>query len=445
MYFCKCINLLENEYLFKNGDKMKKILTLFTLLIFAVVINGQILLEENFDFPVGDTLTDHGWLAHSAAGLNSILTAEGSLTYPGYPLSGIGNMAVVTGGSGSREDVNLGYTSQTSGSVFNSFLVNVTAAATSGGVFFYVGPNPIATSFRGRVFVKDDGTGNLVFGLAQSSSNPIYTTNTYAYNTTYLLVMEYKFVPTAANDDTVKLYINPSLAGNTPPQADISYVLSTISADLAQIGTVGLAQNTQAYSVKVDGIRVTTGWSDIVPVELTSFNAISNGNDVNVNWATATETNNYGFELYRNNQKVTFIAGNGTTTERKSYSYSDENLLSGKYNYQLFQIDYDGTRSLVASSEVEINSMPTAFVLSQNYPNPFNPSTTIKFALPTNSNVKLTIYNTIGKEVTTLINGSMEAGNHSVNWNASNQPSGMYFFKLEAGNFTSTKKMMLIK
>ncbi|MFH0733604.1 MAG: T9SS type A sorting domain-containing protein [bacterium] len=88
---------------------------------------------------------------------------------------------------------------------------------------------------------------------------------------------------------------------------------------------------------------------------------------------------------------------------------------------------------------------PEKFELLQNYPNPFNPSTTIKFAIPTTSSVKLTIYNTIGKEIATLVNGSMEAGNHSVNWNAGDNSSGMYFFKLEAGNFTATKKMMLIK
>ena len=423
---------------------MKKVLTLFTLLIFAAVMNGQVLLDENFDYAVGDSLTGHGWLAHSAATVNTVKVIEGNLSYPGYPSSGIGNMTSITGGSGSREDININYTPQTSGSVYHSFLINVTAATATGDYFFNVGPDPIATSFRGRVFVKDDGTGNLLFGLAQSSSNVTYTTATYAYNTTYLFVMEYKFVPTAANDDSVKLYINPVL-GSTEPVADIIYVLTTINADLANCGSAALRQGAQAYSMKIDGLRVTTLWSDIVPVELTSFNAVSKGNNVNLSWATATETNNMGFELFRNNQKITFVQGNGTTTERKSYSFVDENLSLGKYNYQLFQVDYDGTKTLVAKSEVEVNPTPTEFSLSQNYPNPFNPSTTIKFAIPTTSNVKLTIYNAIGKEIATLVNGSMEAGNHSVNWNASDNSSGMYFFKLEAGNFTATKKMMLIK
>ncbi|MFH0733603.1 MAG: T9SS type A sorting domain-containing protein [bacterium] len=423
---------------------MKKVLTLFTLLIFAAVMNGQVLLDENFDYAVGDSLTGHGWAAHSGATFNTVKVVEGNLSYNGYPLSGIGNMTSITGGSGSREDININYPSQTSGSVYHSFLINVTAATATGDYFFNVGPDPIATSFRGRVFVKDDGAGNLLFGLAQSSSNVTYTTATYAYNTTYLFVLEYKFVPTALNDDSVKLYINPEL-GAAAPLADIIYVLTTINADLANVGSAAFRQGAQAYSMKIDGLRVTAGWSDIVPVELTSFNAVSKGNNVNLSWTTATETNNMGFELFRNNQKITFVQGNGTTTERKSYSFVDKNLSLGNYNYQLFQVDYDGTKTLVAKSEVDVNSIPNEFSLSQNYPNPFNPTTTIKFAIPTTSNVKLTIYNTIGKEIAALVNGSMEAGNHSVNWNAGDNSSGMYFFKLEAGNFTATKKMMLIK
>jgi hypothetical protein len=423
---------------------MKKILTLFSLLLFVASFNAQILVEENFDYPVGDSLTQHGWLAHSAAGIVPIKVIEGNLIYPNYPLSGIGNMVQVIGGSGSREDVNLPFSPVTEGSVYVSFLVNVDTASTTSDYFFNVGPNPIATSFRGRVSLKHNSTGKFNFGLSQSSSNPAFTTETYDYKTTYLLVVEYEFVPNAADNDTVRLYINPVLGG-TKPQADLSYVYTLTAADLQNVGAVALRQGSNAYSLKVDGLKVTTQWSDIIPVELTSFNAVSTGKNINISWSTATETNNLGFELYRNNSKITFVKGKGTTTEKQNYSYSDMNLKPGKYLYQLYQIDFDGTKTLVASAETEVNVTPVDFGLSQNYPNPFNPSTNISFSLPKATNVKITVYNAIGKEIAVLVNGNYEAGTHNITWNANNLASGLYFYKMEAENFTATKKMMLIR
>ncbi len=218
-----------------------------------------------------------------------------------------------------------------------------------------------------------------------------------------------------------------------------------------------------AFSTNADGIWGTTNTNTLgrrevgiidvanapVPVELTSFNANVVDGKVNLTWVTATETNNSGFAIERSSNggeftQVGFVKGKGTTTERTSYSFVDNSVTSGKYTYRLKQVDFDG--SYEYSKTVEVNvGLPTEFSLSQNYPNPFNPTTTINFALPKASNVKLTIYNALGKEVAVLVNGNLEAGNHSAVWNAENNASGMYFFKLEAGNFTSTKKMMLIK
>lgn len=423
---------------------MKKIATLISFILFVITINAQVLVEENFVYPVGDSLTQHGWLAHSAAGLVPVKVIEGNLTYPNYPLSGIGNMTQITGGSGSREDINLPFTPQTEGSVYCSFLVNVDTAAATGDYFFNVGPNPIATSFRCRVFVKHSDTGKFTFGLAQSSSSPAYTTETYDYKTTYLLVAEYEFIPGAADNDTVRLYINPVLGG-AKPQSNLSYVYTLTAADLGNLGAVALRQGSNAYSMKIDGMKVTTQWSDIIPVQLTSFMAVSNGKNVDLNWSTATETNNMGFELFRNEQKIAFIKGVGTTTEKQNYSYSDLDLNNGIFTYSLYQIDFDGTRSLVAKIETEVNFMPNEFSLSQNYPNPFNPNTNISFSLPKASNVKITVYNAIGKEISVLVNGNYEAGLHTISWNANNISSGMYFYKMEAGNFTATKKLVLMK
>ncbi len=190
--------------------------------------------------------------------------------------------------------------------------------------------------------------------------------------------------------------------------------------------------------------------NNVVPVELTSFSANSNNGIVSLSWKTATETNNNGFEIQRmkdNNrwENIGFIKGNGTTSKPQEYFYIDNSLTAGSYSYRLKQIDYDGTFEYSKTISLNVNMAIFSFNLSQNYPNPFNPSTTIKFAIPQNEFVTLKIYDILGKEVTTLINEEMIAGNYTKTWDANNLSSGVYFYKLTAGKFTETKKMMLVR
>ncbi len=96
-------------------------------------------------------------------------------------------------------------------------------------------------------------------------------------------------------------------------------------------------------------------------------------------------------------------------------------------------------------SRVDGNYLPTSYILNQNYPNPFNPSTVISFALPKSENVTLKIYNILGSEVATVLNKTLNAGNHKIEFDASNLSSGTYFYKIKAGSFTQVKKMNLIK
>ena len=187
----------------------------------------------------------------------------------------------------------------------------------------------------------------------------------------------------------------------------------------------------------------------VLPVELASFASVINNNNVTLNWTTSTETNNSGFDIERSSNgtwsKIGNVSGNGTSTVSNSYSFSDRNLASGNYNYRLKQIDFNGNFEYFnLSNEVNVG-IPSRFDLAQNYPNPFNPSTSINFDLPADGNVSLKLYDMTGREVMILVNEVRSAGYYSVNFNASNMSSGVYFYTLSAENFTATKKMMRVK
>ncbi len=188
-----------------------------------------------------------------------------------------------------------------------------------------------------------------------------------------------------------------------------------------------------------------------LPVELTGFNANVQGNNVLLNWSTATEVNNRGFDIERsiNNSsfvKIGFINGKGSSTEKVNYSFADNNLNSGTYTYRLKQIDLNGTFTYSNSVEVSIGVDPNTFELSQNYPNPFNPATSIKFLSGRSEFVTLRVYNVLGQEVANLFNQTTEAGKtYEVIFDASDFGSGVYFYSLEQGSKVITRKMILVK
>ena len=209
------------------------------------------------------------------------------------------------------------------------------------------------------------------------------------------------------------------------------------------------------HNITVTGLTtmgkfIITDANSALPIELASFVSSVSGRNVDLKWATSEETNNSGFDIERSSvngswSKIGNVTGNGTTSSGHSYSYTDRNVASGNYNYRLKQIDFNGHFEYFnLTGEVNVG-IPTKFELSQNYPNPFNPSTKINFDLPTDGKVSLKIFDMSGKEIMTLVNEVKTAGYYSVSFNASSLSSGVYFYRLTADNFTSTKKMMLVK
>lgn len=202
------------------------------------------------------------------------------------------------------------------------------------------------------------------------------------------------------------------------------------------------------------------GITHMLPVELTHFSATLMKGKVELKWNTATEIDNYGFEIERKYEesdpvnlqsksgsweKVGFVAGNGNSNSAKEYSFTDKVLKEGSVSYRLKQIDSDGSFSYSNEIKVEIE-IPKNFVLYQNYPNPFNPTTTIEFTLAEDGFTLLKVYDIFGGEVTTLVKQELRAGEiHKVEFDATGLASGIYFYRLESKNQTQIKKLIFLK
>lgn len=186
----------------------------------------------------------------------------------------------------------------------------------------------------------------------------------------------------------------------------------------------------------------------VVPVELTSLTAKAVSRDVVLEWATASETNNSHFIIEKKNgyswSVIGKIDGKGTTTSRSEYRFADLNAATGVNIYRLKQVDHSGAFEYSFEVEADVTA-PAGYELAQNYPNPFNPSTVIRYALPVAGSVTITVYNSLGEAVKTLVNASKEAGQHEVSFDASDIPSGFYFYRLQSGNTSVTRKMVLSK
>ncbi len=198
-----------------------------------------------------------------------------------------------------------------------------------------------------------------------------------------------------------------------------------------------------------------------LPVELTTFTAQNSDNGIMLKWETATEVNNYGFEIQRafatgkvspsnsfseeDWEKIAFVQGYGNSNSPKSYSYIDKvDEKTGVYYYRLKQIDVDGEYEYSPVVEV-LMTKPDVYELVQNYPNPFNPSTIIAYSIPEETTVKLSIYNMLGELVKVLVDERQEAGSYRINFNATDLTSGFYIYKLTTPKYTKVKKMLLLK
>ena len=325
-----------------------------------------------------------------------------------------------------------------------------------------------ASDFTSPVITSEGDTPGFctLVPTIQNATNILFTQDLYFNNTSVeitngnelLINLNGPTPSTQTNFDTRVARIDNTVLIHRLGRFKVSGIENTSGFMNLQWKMTGAGVTTQVFTLDTvspwNSTQVTVNAIDPnntpLPVELTSFTASARQNNVTIKWQTATETNNYGFNIERKVQgsnwdSIAFIKGYGNSNSPKEYSYIDKDLFGGgsQFNYRLKQIDNDGTISY--SAEVELTVIPDKFELSQNYPNPFNPSTKISWQSPVGSWQTLKVYDMLGNEVATLVDEHREAGRYEVTFDGSNLASGMYLYRLQAGSFIETRKMILIK
>ncbi|NND70931.1 MAG: T9SS type A sorting domain-containing protein [Rhodothermales bacterium] len=387
-------------------DFTRKVMTASLLLVFVVAgANGQ----------TWDETTDGGGDAGELIGTAQGINVNGSLT-------------TITGDISTNDDIDMYRIIVTTGSLFSASSVGVTTFDT---IISLVDETGLA------IYLNDDDAG---CGGCFQSTLPAGDVNSPSTNgdVYYLIVHGYDRHPQTVNGDPIFTYDG----------------LGDYTLVHGPSGTPGPVASYQPSGGKSGAytISLTSAEGDpTLPVELASFSAVSNGNDVVLQWSTLSETNNLGFDIQVKGTNdgdfstIGFIDGSGTSAEATDYSFTASDLDYGVQTFRLRQVDLDG--SFRYSSDIEVSvELPTEYVMEQAYPNPFNPRATFDFAVQDQQTVRASLYNMIGQEVAELFNGLVEANSmQQIGIEARNLPSGVYIVRLAGENFNATQTISLMK
>ena len=371
------------------------------------------------------------------------------------------------------------------GTIVNNCFSTVAVSSTSGNnLGGFIGYHDQSSSIN-RCYSKGNATspdGDHVGGFAGTMGNSATISNCYCTGNAYSYNRAGGFIGSKSSGTITNCYSigSATLNGGSTAGGFIALNSGTVSnsfwdTDASGNGSSAAGTGKTTTQMKTQSTFTDAGWDfstvwemigtnyprlqsipdGALPVELVSFTVSSIQTGAELKWNTATEVNDYGFEIERTVishpssviswSKAGFVEGSGTINAPKEYSFTDKNLSAGEYSYRLKQIDRDGKFSYSQTVEVTVTSIPTEFTLAQNYPNPFNPSTIISYQLPVNSHVTLKVYDAIGREVATLVNEMKEAGSYSDQFDGIKLSSGMYFARLQSGEKVQLKKMILLK
>ena len=422
---------------------MKKI---FTLVLFCLGVSAfaQTTLMENFIFSGNDTLAaqsvNNGWInTASPALLTNAIRATGTpLTYTGYTGSGLGSSVPLT--TSGQDILKDGKVSYTSGNVYASFLLRVTAAQT-GDYFFGLLPQTSTTAFTARTFLKLQSTGYYKVGIMKGSTTlePVtaYSTDSFAFNTTYLMVVKYEIISGITNDSCKVYMFSSGIPSTEPTMAAVSTVGGT-NVDATAIGRVLLRQGSSSASptLTIGNLRLSPIWANgPLPVEFSGFKGTILNNTVNLDWNTSSEISNKGFEVERSFngnefESIGFVKGAGNSNKLLSYQFNDENARFPVTFYRLKQIDFDGKFDY--SSIISISNDENKIEIT---PNPFVETVNIQ-ALNQDQFVSAEIIDITGKVKASL------SGKGNLTMDTKDLSQGIYFIRINNSEKVIVKRII---
>jgi Secretion system C-terminal sorting domain len=411
------------------SDQSANITTMPSIALNSLTINGTCLLAAA---TTGNTLTittsmlvaAGKTLTLGAANARVVFTLNGTATING-------NLAFDAGTTPRNFTVNSGAT----------LIIN------SGGRVY----DPILSA--GSVFILNSGatleianTGGLSTGTTADATVAINFGGSYSYSTGASYIYDGSTAQVTGNG--LPATVN-NLTINDANVVALSKATTVTGILNLQAGVL----NNSTYSITAGAIEYNGGsLSSPVPVEMTSFTATSQKTIALLAWSTATEVNNYGFNIERRAiasstwATLGFVVGNGTSNATHNYTYIDNNLSAGTCVYRLKQIDNNGAFKYSQSVELEVHLAPATIGLNQNYPNPFNPSTKISFALANTEYARLVVYNLLGQRVETLFDGIADGQKeYIIAFDASQLAGGIYFYKIQTATRTDVRRMLLVK
>lgn len=419
---------------------MKKLFLLLSTLGITSAY-AQTYLMENFSGS-SDTLTSNGWTQIGTTATNPILSSSSALTYTGYVASGIGKSANLTT---SGQDIfrNLNFSGGlTSGQVFASFLINVSAAQATGDYFFAFLPSGNTSNYAGRLYIALSSPGYYKVAMNRWTEARAFSTDSFALNQTYLFTVRYAFNTTTSNlDDSVYLYVtNSGVPSNMPSTPTAFCINATSNMSAPNIGAIALRQgsSTLAPTFRIGSIRVATSWNDgPLPVEFNSFSGMAADNANILSWSTSSEINNRGFEIERSEnaqdfETIGFVKGAGNSQKLVQYNFVDKTINNKTNFYRLKQIDFDG--SIEYSEIISIYNNNSSILIT---PNPFNNQISIN-SLGENKLITAEIIDLSGRTKMSL-QGLI---NSDIIFNTEELTTGVYFLRISDGERTETKRII---
>lgn len=422
-----------------------KLFFIFIILFLCIssFSSSQIFTDGFNSYTSGNLGTQGGWTPYGP-GAQIQVESTTPLNYPGYEGSDGGNYITLPQGNNAWHYRT--FTGQNLSGDFNlwlSFIIRINANSNNGS--YILSLRDIDNKNDGAMLYINQGSSSsyVKFGICKLSQ--IGYTGDYPLNSSHLIVLKYSYH--SSGIDTFFIWVNPTL-GISEPSTSTATAFDAATNDpnwSTSVNYMELIPKNQNVGCSIDGIRFANSWQQApMPVKLESFSSNVIDNKVNLKWITSEEVNNKGFEIIRDGISIGWVDGKGNSNSHQAYSFEDKGLQTGKYNYELKQVDYNGNYNIIGR-QLNLKIKAPEKLIVEAYPNPFNPSTEIRYTILNKSFVKMTLYDLNGREIKSLINGIKEQGYHTEKIDAGDLAAGIYFCKIKSNDFSKTIKLILLK